>query len=80
MYRTFEQLPAYLIVVSLAMAGLKVSGHIPELTWAVVVAPALALPALVCVVVLAFALAIWLVSLVPAVRSFSRTTPTTPQE
>lgn len=32
MYRTFEQLPAYLIVVSLAMAGLKVSGHVPELT------------------------------------------------
>lgn len=56
------------------MAGLKVSGHIPELTWAIVVSPALVLPALVFVVVLAFAMAIWLVSLVAALRSFFRTT------
>lgn len=76
MYRTFEQLPAYLIVVSLAMAGLKVSGHIPELTWAIVVAPALALPALAVVVVLVFALAIWLIGLIAAFRSFFRSTTT----
>jgi hypothetical protein len=83
MHRTFDQLPAYLIVMTLSMAGLKLLNHAPELSWLAVLAPALLLPALlICAAVIAGA-ALVIAGAVNVARTvvhtrFTRTT--TPKE
>lgn len=79
MYRTLEQIPAYLVVMSLSMAGLKLVGHIPELTWLAVLTPVLLVPALAFIAVVLFGIALLVIDAGALIRTlFTRTT--TPKE
>lgn len=72
MHKTFNLLPSYFIVMTLSMAGLKLVGHTPELSWLAVFAPVMLLPVLALIAVVLFGIALLLMDGCAVLRALVR--------